>query len=124
MGEGIYRVLADLVLVVHLIFVVFVVCGGWLALRWRQLPWVHLPAAAWGAAIEFGGWFCPLTPLENWLRSAGGAAAYSGSFVDRYLLPIVYPPEFTRPIQILLGCTVVVVNAVAYGLFLRSRPRG
>jgi hypothetical protein len=85
MREWTYGMLADLVLIVHLTFIAFVVCGGWLALRWRRLPWVHLPTAAWGAGIEFGGWFCPLTPLENWLRRAAGAAGYAGSFVDRYL---------------------------------------
>ena len=121
MSAAIYRVLADVVLIMHLIFVVFVVSGGWLAWRWRQLLWLHVPAAIWGAAIEFGGWICPLTPLENWLRRAGGAASYPGAFVDRYLIPIVYPPELTRTVQILLGGVVVTMNLLAYGFILRSR---
>ena len=118
-----YRILADLVLMAHLAFVIFVICGGWLALRWRWLGWLHLPAALWGATVEFGGWLCPLTPLENWLRRMGGRAGYSRGFLDHYLLPIVYPPQLTRTIQLLLGCAVVLVNLAAYSAFIRSRWR-
>jgi hypothetical protein len=118
-----WRLLADAVLVLHLAFVIFVVGGGWLVLRWRWLAWVHVPAAVWGAVIEFGGWLCPLTPLENRLRQAGGEHGYSGSFVDQYLLPIVYPPQLTHTVQVLLGCAVVLVNVVAYTVVVRSRTR-
>ena len=118
-----YRVLADLVVFAHLAFIVFVLLGGLLTLRWRSLPWVHVPAAAWGAAVEFFGWFCPLTPLENSLRRAGGSAGYSDGFVERYLVPIIYPEELTREVQYLLGFTVVALNCAAYIMvWRRSGP--
>jgi hypothetical protein len=118
-----YRALADLVVLVHLAFVVFVLLGGFLALRWRWLPWLHLPAAFWGAAIEFGGLLCPLTPLEQWLRSSGGAVAYSGGFVEYYILPLIYPPGLSRPLQLLLGLVVVSINLAVYGVVIRRLRR-
>ncbi len=117
-----YRALADLVVLTHLAFIVFALVGGLLALRWRWVPWVHLPAAAWGASVEVFGWFCPLTPLENWLRRASGSAGYSGGFIERYLMPIVYPAELTRELQLLLGCFLVVVNLAIYLVVWRRRP--
>src|SRR5512146_3503694 len=86
-----FRVLADAVVAVHLAFVAFVLLGGLLAIRWPRLAWVHLPCAAYGAAIEIGGWICPLTPLENVLRHRAGEAGYTGGFVEHYLLPVLYP---------------------------------
>jgi len=109
-----YRFLADGVALSHFAFIVFVLFGGLLALRWRWVPWIHLPAAAWGASIEFWGWICPLTPLENFLRRAGGSGGYSGGFIERYLLPIIYPTQLTREIQLLLGCSLVLLNIVIY----------
>ena len=120
----IYLLIADIVLVVHLAFVVFVVTGGFLT--WRR-PWIaliHLPAALWGALVEFTGWLCPLTPLEQWLRQAGGKAGYEGDFLGRYLLPLLYPLELTREVQIGLGVIVVVVNIFAYGWMLRKKFAG
>lgn len=119
--------LADIVVVLHLLFVVFVMAGGFLLLRWPKLIWLHFPAAAWGAWIEFTGGICPLTPLENRLRVMGGEAAYSGGFVERYLLPILYPENLVLPVQMLLGGIVVAVNLVAYALAFRAwrrRTRG
>ena len=92
----IYRALADLVLVVHLGFVLFVVLGGLLVVRWPWLAWLHVPAAVWGVLIEFMGWICPLTPLENSFRVAGGGAGYSGGFIEHYIRPILYPAGLTR----------------------------
>lgn len=109
-----YRLLADIVALTHLAFIVFVLLGGLLALRWRWVPWAHLPAAAWGAAVEFFGRFCPLTSLENSLRRASGSAGYSGGFIERYLMPIIYPAELTRELQLFLGCALVVLNLAAY----------
>ena len=109
-----YRALADLVALIHLAFIVFVVLGGLLALRWRWVPWVHLPAAAWGAAVEFFGWLCPLTPLENLLRHSSGSVAYSDGFIEQYLLPIIYPADLTRGLQYSLGFVVVILNAAVY----------
>jgi hypothetical protein len=117
----VFRALADLVVALHLGFIAFVVLGGFLALRWPRLVWLHVPAALWGAALEFAGWPCPLTPLERWLREAGGAVGYPESFVEHYLVPVVYPVALDRPLQILLGLGVVLVNAVAYALIWRRR---
>ncbi len=118
-----YRVLADAVVAVHLSFIVFVVLGGLLALRWRRMPWLHLPAALWGAASELFGWFCPLTPLESWLRQASGAGGHSGSFIEHYLLPILYPAELTREVQFVLAALVIVVNLATYALVWWHRRR-
>ncbi|ODU27215.1 MAG: hypothetical protein ABS93_03535 [Thiobacillus sp. SCN 62-729] len=116
-------ILADAVVIVHLLFVAFVVAGGFLLLRWPRLVWLHLPAAAWGAFIEFSGGVCPLTPLENHLRVVGGGSAYGGDFVERILLPILYPGQLTLPIQQVLGGVVVGVNLVAYALAFRAWRR-
>jgi hypothetical protein len=109
-----YPLLADLVLIVHLAFVVFVLCGGLLVLKWRWIAWLHLPAAIWGAVVEFTGWICPLTPLENWLREQGGKASYRSDFIAQYLLPLLYPVDLTRDLQLLLGTGVVSLNAAVY----------
>ncbi len=119
----VYRLLADLVVLAHLAFVVFVVAGALLVVRWRRLAWIHIPVAAWGALIEFGGWICPLTPLENWLRQQSGAAGYSGGFVEHYIIPVLYPGHLTRGIQIALGIAVLTLNGGIYGWLLWRRRR-
>jgi hypothetical protein len=119
----IFRLLADATVVLHLAFVLFVVAGGLLVLRWPRLAWVHLPAAAWGAWVEFAGWICPLTPLENWLRQQGGQAGYAVSFVDQYVAPVLYPAILSRELQWVLGGLVVAVNVGAYLLVMRRVRR-
>lgn len=116
-------ILADILVLLHLLFVVFVVAGGFLLLRWPRLAWLQLPAAVWGATIEFSSGICPLTPLENRLRALGGEAGYSVSFVERYLMPILYPANLTVPTQFVLGGLVVVVNLIAYALAYRAWKR-
>ena len=117
-----YRILADLVVGAHVLFVVFVVAGGLLALRWPWIAAAHLPAAAWGTLIEFRGWICPLTPLENSLRASAGQAGYQGGFIEHYLLPVLYPAGLTQGVQVVLGSLVIAVNVAVYGmLLLRSR---
>lgn len=118
-----YPLLADLVLIVHLAFVIFVLCGGLLVLRWRWIAWLHLPAAVWGAVVEFTGWICPLTPLENWLREQGGEAPYAGDFVGRYLGSILYPDALTPEIQVVFGTLVLVVNLVIYRWLWRAERK-
>jgi hypothetical protein len=115
------RILADVVVGVHALFVAFVVAGGLLALRWPWVAAVHLPAAVWGALIELQGWVCPLTPLEKSLRAAAGEAGYQGGFIEHYLLPVLYPAGLTRSVQVVLGSLVVVINLVIYGLVVRRR---
>lgn len=117
-----YTLLADLVLIVHLAFVVFVLGGGLLVLRWRWIAWLHLPAAVWGAVVEFSGWICPLTPLENWLRTQAGETGYEGDFIARYLLPLLYPDALTHDVQVVLGTVVLVVNGLVYGYLWRASP--
>jgi hypothetical protein len=113
------RLLADLLVLLHLAFVVFVVLGGLLLLRWRRLVWLHLPAALWGVAIMFGGWICPLTPLENRLRRLAGEPGIEGGFIEHYLLPLLYPSDLTRAVQVALGLFALVLNLLIYSLVLR-----
>ena len=119
----IYRALADGVLVVHLAFVLFVVLGGLAALRWPRVAWVHVPVALYGAAIEFIGFVCPLTPLEVALRRRGGEAGYAGGFIDHYVTAAIYPEGLTRGTQLALGAAVLLVNGAVYAAWLR-RQRG
>jgi Protein of Unknown function (DUF2784) len=113
------RTLADVVVVMHLAFVAFVVAGGLLALRWPRAAWVHLPAALWGATIALGGFVCPLTPFENWLRLRSGVPAYQTGFLEHYLLSVLYPAGLTRSLQVATGIFVVAVNALVYWRILR-----
>jgi hypothetical protein len=113
-----YRVAADTLVLLHFAFIAFVVTGGFVAWRWRWVVGLHLPAAAWGALIEFTGWICPLTPIENALRLRAGESGYTGGFIAHYVIPVVYPSGLTHEIQIALGVTVVLVNVVAYAGFV------
>ncbi len=119
----IYRTLADLVLVLHLGFILFVALGGLLVRWWRAAALVHLPCAAYGVAIELWSWTCPLTPLENRLRAMGGERGYAGGFVEHYLVSVIYPRPLTRTSQAGLALLVVVVNGVLYTWALRTRRR-
>lgn len=116
--------LADLVVVVHLLFILFVAAGALLLFRWPRLAWMHLPAAIWGVLVEWAGWICPLTPLENALRRAAGEAGYGGGFVERYLLPLIYPTGLTPAIQFALGAAVLVFNVAVYVIVYGVRRRG
>jgi len=117
------RVAADTVMALHFAFVVFVPVGGFLVWRWRRLIWLHVPTVLWGALIEFVGWTCPLTPLENHFREMAGQAAYQGSFIEHHLLSLLYPVDYTLTLRVSLGLLVVALNAVAYGVYLRRRTR-
>jgi len=105
--------LASTVVLIHFGFILFVIFGGFLLLKWRKLIWLHLPAALWGALIEFTGGFCPLTTLENRLRSPSGEN-YANSFIEHYIIPIIYPSVLTREIQVALGLTVILLNFFVY----------
>ena len=118
-----YSFLADLVVVIHFAFIVFVVMGGLLALRWRWAPWVHVPAVLWGGFVEVTGRVCPLTPLENWLRQAHGTTGYSEGFIEHYLLPIIYPSGLTPAVQLVLATALVLSNAATYVLAWRRGLR-
>ncbi len=118
-----YGVLADLVVVVHAVFVAFVVFGGLIVLRHPRVAWFHVPAAAWGVLIEFTGGVCPLTPLENSLRLRGGETGYTGGFIDNYLIPLLYPAGLTRSTQLALGAAALALNLAVYAFFLARRRR-
>ena len=122
-----FRLLADVVVVVHLAFIAFVLLGGLLVMRWRKVAWVHLPIAAYGAAIEIWRWICPLTPLENELRHRGGEAGYAGGFVPHYVLPVLYPAKLPPAAPWVLAGIVLVLNIGLYAAVVvrwRHEKRG
>ena len=119
-----YNVLANAIVLAHLLFIAFVICGGLLVIRWPRLAVVHLPAAVWGAVVEIFGLICPLTPLENHFRLLAGNSSYSGDFIARYLLPIIYPENLTATMQQVFGGFVIIINLIFYTIIiqkLRSR---
>ena len=116
-----YPFLADIVVLLHFAFIVFAVCGGLLALRWRWVPWIHVPVVVWAAFVECSGRICPLTPLEQQLRRASGGSNYSGGFIEHYVIPIIYPAQLTREIQVALGIGLLSLNLITYWLVWRSR---
>jgi hypothetical protein len=118
-----YSLLADLVLLVHLAFLLFVAVGGLAVLRRPGLAWIHLPAVAWGVLIEYAGWICPLTPLEVWLRRRGGGAGYEGGFIEHYVTAFLYPEGLTRAWQVTLGTLALLFNAAIYWRILDERRR-
>jgi hypothetical protein len=111
--------LADAVVLLHLGFILFVILGGLLVLWRRWIAWLHLPAAAWGAWVSAAGWVCPLTPFENWLRRHAGEAGYTGDFTTHYIMPLVYPAQLTRELQILIAVVVLLVNGIVYAVAIR-----
>ncbi|SDJ99481.1 Protein of Unknown function [Ferrimonas sediminum] len=113
-----YRLAADTILVLHLLFILFALFGG-LLLLWRRRLWLlHLPAAIWAIAIGYMGWICPLTPLENDLRAASGAKGFDGGFIEHYLLPLIYPPALSLDLQLLFGSIALGINLLIYALVL------
>jgi hypothetical protein len=117
--------LADLLLVLHVGFVLFVIAGGLAVLRWPRLAWLHVPAVVWGALVELMGWICPLTPLEHRLR-AGASPTPERDFIERLLAGVLYPDWLTRETQIALGLAVLVLNLAVYAAVvarMRRAPR-
>jgi len=119
----IFHLLADVLVFLHLGFVLFVAIGGFLVFRWPKVAWAHIPAVVWGVFIELTSRVCPLTPLENRLRLAGGGTGYEGGFVDRYVVPIVYPPGLTREMQLALGVSMIALNVAVYSLVVFRTAR-
>src|SRR2546421_4123904 len=116
-----YRFLADSLVVFHMCFVVFVICGALLVVRWKKLALVHIPAILWGMYVEWSGAMCPLTPLENHLRELGGGSAYEGGFIDHYIMPTLYPENLTRDFQITLGTVIALINVLLYTIAFTRR---
>ena len=113
-----YTLAANAIVLLHLGYVVFVVVGGLLVFRWPWISLLHLPAVIWSVLLELRGWLCPLTPLELMLRKAGGRAGYSGGFIEHYILPVLYPVELDRTMQIAMGSFVLVINLALYSWLL------
>ena len=116
--------MTDIIVLIHFLFILFVVFGGLLAFYKKWFVWIHIPAALWGVLIEFFGWICPLTPLENKFRISGGLQGYEGGFIDHYLTPLIYPENLTKNTQILLGAVVLLINIIIYfTLIMRNRKK-
>ncbi len=120
----IYLFLANSILTIHLLFIVFVVFGGLLVFYLRWIVWLHIPAFLWGALIEFSGWICPLTPLENHFRRLAGQGGYDSGFIHNYLLKIIYPDGLTPQIPIFLGFGVLIINLFVYGIYIKKKRVG
>ena len=105
---------ADLIVLIHFGFILFVIFGGFLVMKWRWFIWLHVPTVVWGAMLEFFGWICPLTILENELRRKNNDGVYSNGFIEQYIIPVIYPEELTRDIQIALGIAVIFLNLFIY----------
>ncbi len=118
-----YRITADLILVLHLLFVLFVLFGGLLCLHQIRWLWVHLPAMLWGVWVEWAGWVCPLTPLENHVRELASGDGYRESFVEHYLIPVMYPEQLSAWVQVVLGIIVLIINAVIYLKVFRKQRK-
>ena len=114
---------ANLLVLIHFGFILFVALGGLLVLKWRKIAYLHIPCVLWGALIEVGGWLCPLTPLELHLRQLAGEAGYAGGFIDHYVMPLVYPPGLTRGMQIWIGAIILVLNLCVYAWVVLNRSK-
>lgn len=119
----IYSILADIVVTIHFLFIVFAVVGGLFIFKWWWIMYPHILSAFWAAMVITMGWICPLTPLENQLRRAAGQQGYDGGFIEHYLIPIIYPAGLTREIQIALGIGVVLLNLIIYSMVIRHYMR-
>jgi hypothetical protein len=117
----VYNVLANAIVLAHFLFIAFIICGGLLVIRWPHIAIVHLPAAVWGAVVEIFGWVCPLTPLENHFRLLAGNSSYSGDFIARYLMPVIYPENLTATIQQVFGGLVIIINLIFYIIAIQKQ---
>jgi hypothetical protein len=118
-----HRLLSDFLVLLHLSFIVFAVFGGLFVIQWRKVVWLHLPAVVWAAWIEFSGGICPLTYLENWLLVKSGSGGYHGDFIANYIMPIVYPANLTRKIQVTLAISVIIINLLIYGCVFMMKKK-
>jgi len=118
--ESVYFWLSNLIIIAHFLFILFVLFGGLLVLRWPKWGWLHLPAILWGFLVELNGWLCPLTPWENHYRRLAGRDVYDGDFIAQYLIPLIYPVDLTREMQYLFAAVVVLLNALIYFFIWRK----
>ena len=109
-----HELAADIILIIHFAFILFVIFGALLFFVTTKIIFIHLPALIWGLYIELTHSICPLTYLENWLLQKANLTTYSEGFIQYYLVPIVYPTNLTKDIQIYLGIGLIVINIVIY----------
>ena len=119
--ESICLWLSNLIVIIHFLFILFVLFGALFVLRWPRMIWLHIPAVVWGVLVEFMGWYCPLTPWENDLRRLAGEAIYETDFVAEYLMPLIYPAQLTHQLQILFGVLVILINLTIYAVIFGRR---
>jgi len=119
----VFKIIADAIVVIHLLFIAFVIGGGLLVIHWPKAAFVHLPAAIWGALVEICSWICPLTPLENHFRHLAGKSSYGGDFIVQYLIPVIYPENLTASAQKILGLLVILMNVIFYLLAVRKHRK-
>jgi hypothetical protein len=117
----VYNFLSNLVVFLHLLFILFVCLGAFLVIKWPRIVWIHIPFALWGIVVEYFNMLCPLTPLENYFRKMSGGNTYETDFIERYFVPLIYPETLTRNLQFVLGSIVIVLNFAIYGFILYKR---
>ncbi|MBN2521871.1 MAG: DUF2784 domain-containing protein [Bacteroidales bacterium] len=117
----VYNFLSNLVVFLHLLFILFVCLGAFLVIKWPRIVWIHIPFALWGIVVEYFNMLCPLTPLENYFRKMSGGNTYETDFIERYIVPLIYPETLTRNLQFVLGSIVIVLNFAIYGFILYKR---
>ncbi len=117
----VHMILADTILILHLIFIVFVIVGGFMVVRWHKLIWLHIPIMLWGVIVEWGNFICPLTPLENYFRNLAGMSTYNHGFIEEYIYPLIYLENLTRALQIKIGILVIIINIIAYTIVVSKR---
>ena len=119
----IYRILADILVVLHGLFILYVLFGAFLNFKWPKMIWIHLPIMIWGVLVEYYHWICPLTPLENYFRQLAGEGGYEGGFIEHYIIPVIYPENLTPQFQVFFGSLVVILNLVVYGFYFYRLKR-
>ena len=116
-----YELFANLTLIIHLNFILFVIFGGLLYFKFSKIIYIHVPALLWGIYMELTNSICPLTYLENWFLNKSGLTTYPDDFMRNYLFPIIYPKGLTADIQIYLGIILIAINILIYGLIIRNK---
>lgn len=119
-----YRLAADTMMIAHLLYIVFVIVGGFLAFRARRVLWLHVPAVLWAIYVQYVGRVCPLTTWEKGFRDLAGEAGYEGGFVEHYIVPIIYPPDMPVAMHLVLGTLVILINAGVYAALIAHARRG
>ena len=113
----IFRIIASILVLIHGLFILYVLFGAFLNFKWPKMIWIHLPMVIWGALVEYMHWICPLTPLENYFRQKARTGVYEGDFIDQYIIPLIYPENLTPQFQVVFGSLVIVLNLIVYGFF-------